>query len=232
MSPRVFVFRPEPGFSATLAAGQRLGLVLIGEPLFVIEPVTWDMPAGDFDGLLVGSANAFRNGGAKLAALRHLPVFAVGAATAREAEAMGFAVERVGDGGLQAVLNGLADQPLSLLRLAGEERVALKLPPAISMAERVVYRSAPRTMTADTVDVLRKGGTVLLHSAIAGQHFAAQCDLAGVDRAGLHIAALAPRVAQSVGSGWAEVAIAEEADDMALLALARDMCDKIAGLNG
>lgn len=232
MSPQVFVFRPEPGFSATLAAGREIGLVLTGQSLFAIEPVAWEMPAGNFDGLLVGSANAFRHGGAKLAGLRHLPVYAVGAATAREAEAMAFSVENVGDGGLQAVLDALPAEPLSLLRLAGEERVELNLPPGISMVERVVYRSAARALTKATIDDLRSGGIILLHSATAGRHFAAQCDLAAIPRAGLHIAALAPRIAHSLGPGWAEVAVAEKPDDVALLALASDMCNKIAGLDG
>lgn len=232
MTPRVFVFRPEPGFAATVAAGRDMGLTIAGEPLFAIEPVGWDMPDGRFDGLLVGSANVFRHGGAQLAGLRHLPIFAVGAATARAAEALGFAVDTVGEGGLQALLDNLAGRTLSLLRLAGAERVALELPDGIAMVERVVYRSAPRAMTRATIDALGEGGVALLHSAIAGTYFAAQCDSARIDRSRLHIAALAPRIAASVGEGWVEVQVAGRTDDSALLALARDMCNKIAGLNG
>jgi uroporphyrinogen-III synthase len=215
-----------------MAAGALLGLELIGQPLFEIEPVAWDLPGADFDGLLVGSANAFRHGGAKLAVLQDLPVYTVGQATARAAEAAGFRVKKIGEGGLQALTDDLAGRPLRMLRLAGEERVDLDLPDGIAVAERIVYRSAPRDLTGATLAPLRSGGIALLHSARAAEHFAAQYDAAGLARSGLHIAAMAPRIAQGAGLGWASVRIAERVDDSALLAMARDMCNKIAGFGG
>ena len=79
----VFCIRPEPGWSATRAAGAEAGLAIGGMPLFAVEPVRWQSPdPARYDGLLIGSANVFRAGGPELAALAALPAHVVGEATA------------------------------------------------------------------------------------------------------------------------------------------------------
>ena len=53
------VIRPEPGCSATVDMARSLGLETVGQPLFVIEPRSWQAPvAAQFDALLIGSAIA------------------------------------------------------------------------------------------------------------------------------------------------------------------------------
>lgn len=216
---RVFVIRPEPGFSATMKAGAERGLDMAGEPLFKIAAREWEMPEGAFDGLLFGSANVIRHGGANLAALTHLPVYAVGAATASAARNCGFSVAAQGKGGLQNVVSALACQHLRLLRLCGEERAVLSAPDRIEITDCVVYESKALSMSAGFAESLKEGGTVLLHSAAAARHFRAQCDGKGVDRARLHLIALAPAIADAAGEGWAETNTAEELSDEAMLNL-------------
>ena len=124
-STPILAIRPEPGLSSTLALGRQMGLDMHGFALSRVVPVEWDMPSlARFDALLIGSANAMRLGGEKLAQLTHLPVHCVGEATAHEAKAAGFDVRHVGKGGLQSVVDAV-EAPLHYLRLVGNEYVDL-----------------------------------------------------------------------------------------------------------
>lgn len=224
MSLPLVVLRPEPGCSETLAAARAMGLDAIAAPLFAIEPVAWEVPdPAEFDALLVGSANAFRRGGAGLSRLAALPVHAVGERTADAARAAGFGLAQVGEGGLQALLDTLA-APLNLLRLAGAARVALASPRGIAVFERVVYRAVPQPLSSDVVAQLRRGALALLHSAEAARTFAAECNRLGIDRGNVALGALAPRVVEAAGSGWHAIGVAPAVADAALLALVADMC--------
>lgn len=218
MTPAI-VIRPEPGCAATVAAARALGLDAHGFPLFEIAPRDWSPPpAGEADALLIGSGNALRLGGARLETLRDLPVYAVGASTAAAARDAGFIVAATGSGGLQNLLDTIP-HGTRLLRLAGEQRVPLTPPPGVTITERVVYASEARAMPQELADLLRKGGVVLLHSGEAARHFAAECDRLSLPRSGITLAALAPRIAEAAGQGWASLATAKSATDAALLAL-------------
>ncbi len=177
----------------------------------------------ELDAILAGSANAFRHGGPALAALTTLPVHAVGERTAQAARRAGFAIASTGAHGLQAVLNTLVG-PVRLLRLAGQQRVQLEIPEGITVEERVVYRAAPRPLTANAREALRSGAVALLHSGEAGRRFAQECDRCGIDRSRVSLVSLAPRIGEAAGTGWQEVASAPEPTDPALLALAGDIC--------
>lgn len=221
----VLVLRPEPGSSATLAAAQAMGLNAHSSPLFAIEPRDWSAPdPAGFDGLLVGSANAFRHGGPQLENLRRHPAHVVGAATAEAARVAGFTVARTGSGGLQRVLDDIP-AGTRLLRLAGEERITLTPPAGVTIAEVVVYASTPRPLDAAAV---RGSPVVLLHSAEAARHFAAECERLGLDRSAIALATIGPRVTGAAGSGWGAVETASEPSDAALLALAARMCQRAA----
>jgi uroporphyrinogen-III synthase len=146
-------------------------------------------PAERIDGLLLGSANALRQAGPGLDAFRGKPAFAVGLATARAAEAAGLTVAAVGRSGLQALLASQRP-PLTLLRLAGEQHVPLKCPLGIIIETRVAYRNVALPMPDALVAGLGAGGVVLLHSAAAARHFAAECDRLGIPRPAVALAAL------------------------------------------
>ena len=222
---RIVAIRPKPGLAATLAAGREVGLEIEGWPLFEIRPCPWKPPAPDaIDGVLLGSANALRHGGAALESFKAKPAYAVGETTAVAAREAGFAVAMTGEGGLQNVLDALAGRELHLLRLAGADRVALAPPEGIVLVARTVYESVALPMPEPLEAALREGALVLVHSAVAVRHLAEQCDAHGVARGTVALAALSPRIAEAAGSGWARVAAAEAPREAALLALARDMC--------
>ena len=227
------VIRPQPGCDATLAAARKRGLAAHGFPLFTVEPAPWDAPdPAGIDALLIGSANALRHAGTGLEAFHGKPAYAVGEATAEAARAAGLHVVVVGRGGLQAVLDTVPPEHTRLLRLAGEERLHLTPPAGITMAERTVYAARPQPMPPELAEALSGGAVALLHSAAAARHLAEECDRLGVPRAGVRLAAIGPRVSAAAGSGWASVDDAVTPDDGALLALAGELCQMDAGMNG
>lgn len=227
--PPIVAIRPEPGLARTLARAAEMGLPVRGHPLFRIEAVAWDAPdPAAFDGLLLGSGNAFRHAGAAIARYAALPVHVVGEETAAAARAAGFRVGRIGQGSLQAVLDTLTERRagagLRLLRLAGRAHVPLAVPAGITLATRVVYAVIGMELPRPLVSTLASGAVVLLHSGEAAAHFAAECGRIGVPRGRIGLAALAPRVAERAGTGWRAIAVADRPDDAVLLAAAARMC--------
>lgn len=225
MSRPLVLLRPEPGWSASAAAARAAGLEVIGHPLFDAQPMPWSLPGGDYDGLLVGSATVFAQGGPLLAGLRALPVHAVGEATAKAARAAGFEVVRTGAGGLQALLDASAGQPARYLRLGGAERVELASHPGQRVTECTVYRMVPRQLDPVLTSALATAAPVVaLHSAAIARQFTAEVERLGVPRGGLFLLALGPRVAREAGLGWAAVHLADAPSAAALLAKAAALC--------
>lgn len=225
MTRSLALLRPEPGWSASVAAAHEAGLDVVGHPLFEAEPVGWQPPAGEFDAVLAGSGAAFRLGGSLLAELTTLPVFAVGEATAQAARSAGFAVAMTGEGGLQELLDATAGEPRRFLRLAGEDHVALRPHAGQSLMEVVVYRMVPEPLEPSfALKLTTEAPVVALHSAAAAEHFAQEVDRLGLSRGKLFLLALGPRVAKAVGLGWAAVHIADRPSDAALLAKAIALC--------
>ena len=223
MTLPIIAVRPEPGCSATVERASKAGLAIEPWPLFEVRPLAWDPPRTRIDGLLLGSANAVRHAGPALDAFHGAPAYAVGRATAAAAEAAGLHVAAEGDSDLQALLDTLRP-PLTLLRLTGEEHVPLHRPLGVMIETRIAYRNAPLPMPEGLAEILRGGALVLLHSAAAARHFAAECDRLGIHRRDIRLAALGPRIGEAAGTGWAAIRSAAEPNEAALLALAREMC--------
>ena len=221
------VIRPQPGCDATVAAARDLGLQAHGFPLFAVRGLAWEPPApGNFDAVLIGSANALRHGGAALATVQGKPAYAVGKATAEAARLAGLDVIATGEGGLQAVLDTVRPEHARLLRLAGRERVELAPSAGISLMERVVYASEPLPLPAGLAGLLARRTVVLLHSGEAARHFAGLCDTRAIDRARIALVTIGPRVTEAAGSGWGALETAAAPGDHALLALAQRMCEE------
>lgn len=213
------VLRPEPGASSTVRRAEALGLKAFAIPLFVVEPVVWDVPDPQaFDGLLLTSANAIRHAGSQLAALEPLPVHAVGPATAAVARAGGLRVATVGNAGVEDLLRSLPSG-LRLLHLCGKHRRAPPLRGQF-VTPLPVYRSANVANAAD-LDRLA-GAVVLVHSPRAGTRLA---ELAR-ERRRTVIAAISAAAAEVCGPGWQQVAVAEHPNDDAMLSLAACLCEQ------
>lgn len=222
----IITLRPEPHASQMCVLARQKGLEVSAFPLSEVRPLAWEGPdPASFDAILAGSANAFRHAGEGLARYRSKPVFAVGPATGRAAEEAGFTVGMAGTGGLQQLLPLIPERPVRLLRLAGARHVPIDPPEEISVTTREVYEVVHTPMPDEMAGLLTVGGAlVLLHSAGAAEHFAAECDRLGIDRAGVRLAALGPRIAEAAGEGWGEVQFAPKPANGALLALAQKMC--------
>lgn len=218
---KVVILRPEPGATATMERAVEQGLKAVKLPLFEIERLPWLAPAdlSSFDGLLVTSANAIREGGEEIERLKSLPVYAVGPATAAVAREEGFDVAKVGPARVQALLRSI-DPDLRLLHLAGEDRIDPR-----RAWQRItvlpVYRS--KTLEIDPTPIT--GSVALVHSPRAGARLA---EIAA-DRSSVAVAAISRAAAQACGDGWEKVAAVAKPSDLALLALAGRLCDKDEG---
>ncbi len=107
---KMLVTRPEPDAQATLARLDALGIDAVAAPVMVRQTLDASLPPPDgFTAMVLTSANAVRALAERgvLEQYRHLPVFAVGDRTAREASEAGF--ERVSSaaGALQDLVNAM-----------------------------------------------------------------------------------------------------------------------------
>jgi uroporphyrinogen-III synthase len=197
-----------------------MGVHAVALPLFELEPVEWEPPdCGDFDAILLTSANAVNMAGTKMERLRGLPVHAVGEATALAAEVAGFGVASRGGGGVDDLLRSI-EPGARLLHLCGEDR---RSPEAAAQAITciTVYRARARPEIAG-IDELQ-GQVAALHSPRAARRLA---ELVGqTERASIVVAAISKATAQAAGTGWEGVRVAAAATDAALLVLAARLCE-------
>lgn len=221
----LIVIRPGPGNAVTLDAARQRGLDAHGYPLFDVTAVAWQAPTTPFAAILAGSANVFRHGGAQLAELRHLPVIAVGEATAKAARDAGFAVSHTGEGGLQPVVETLG--PGEYLRLAGQDRVELSPPADVQIATQVVYAARRLPIPQTLARLFKRRAVVLLHSGEAARHFRSECERVEVSTENIYLACLAPRIAEHAGAGWAGVCVSASRTDTDLLELAATLCQTV-----
>ena len=221
MSRAVAVLRPEPGNAATVGRVEAAGLTAIRLPLFEVRAVEWAAPdPAAFDALIVTSANAARLAGPGLDSLAHLPVFAVGPATAAAARTRGLTIAVTGDGNGADVGATLAARGFNraLLLAARERHVDIGGTVAKAIT---VYASDP--LSIDSTAIAELPGTVaLLHSTRAAKRLA---ELVGPHRASIRLVAISEAVAAGAGTGWADIATAPAPDDIAMIALARRLAD-------
>lgn len=208
---KLIIIRPQPAADDSVEAARKLGLDAEAVPLFAIAPVDWEpVDPEHFDALVATSANAFRHGGEKLAALNHLPVHAVGAATASAALDAGFTVACVGTAGRAAM-----DLPAGrILHLAGRDHLPLEG----DVEVRVVYASEP--IDPPTSVARLRDAVIAVHSPRAGHRLRALLD----EKDRIAIVAISRNAAEACGGGWEQVRVASAPRDAELLALAAELC--------
>ena len=211
---KLLLLRPEPGLSSSAERARALGLDVIPCPLFLVEPLVWDLPnPDDYDALLLTSANAIRHAGPMLARLANLPAHVVGEATGNAARNAGLNVETVGSGNVEELL-AVISPSLRLLHLTGEDHRNVD---DSRIERRIVYRAgANPDPDLPPLDAL----VIAVHSARAGARLA---ELSG-ERGSATIAAISDAASAACGEGWEEIAVADEPNDKSLLALAASLC--------
>jgi len=209
---RLLVTRPLPAGAATAERLQALGHQVTLAPLMATEATAWTLPDPLPEAVMLTSAFAARL--VNNAALKQLPTFAVGGATARAAHEAGFADVREGGGTAQALLEGaVAMGVANLLHLAGEDLTPVLVPASMKIITRTVYRA--RLLPLAAVPVL---DWVLLYSPRSGAHFAAEADRLGAARGALGVAAISAATLAAAGMGWRATAVAAAPTEDALLA--------------
>ncbi|HWW64211.1 MAG TPA: uroporphyrinogen-III synthase [Sphingomonadaceae bacterium] len=227
MNAPLLILRPEPGASATAARVAKGGGRAISTPLFTVKAESWHPPSPDgFDALMLTSAHAARLAGPAIAAYAHLPVYAVGAATASAARKAGLRQIREGDSDGQALVERAARDGISrMLHLAGREHRPLATP-GLLIERRIVYAADPvAQLPAAARSALADDAVTLIHSPRAGTLFRQLLAEAGGSPEKLRLATISAAAAQAAGEGWRALAIARQPTDDALLAAAARLCD-------
>jgi uroporphyrinogen-III synthase len=212
----LIVTRPEPGNAATVEQAKKLGLDAHAMPLFAARPIEWRAPAAEnFDALLLTSAFAAKLAGADLAKLSSLPVYAVGAATARAAEGEGLRVAMTGSADAQRLLDDMAPQNIRMiLWLCGQDRSEFDARGA-TICPLPCYAVEPVAPPAEWSALIANPAILLAHSARAAQRIS---DLVDDARGHLALVAISSSVAAAAGEGWRDLAVAGQPNDAAMLA--------------
>jgi len=216
---RLFVLRPEPAARQTIRTAQDLGLYAVSIPLFELESIDWTVPdPGDFDAMLLTSANTVRMAGEGIASFRALPVHAVGEGTAVAARVAGLGVASVGNGGVDELL---AEVPrdVRLLHLCGEDN---REPTTAgrSITSVAVYRANEKSDVSGLQAL--EGQAAVVHSPRAARRLAEL--VSPGTRSTIRLAAISKATAEAAGDGWQEVRTAPVPRDTELLALAVGLC--------
>lgn len=230
---RFLVLRPAVGAKATAERARALGHDAIVAPLFAYRPLAWTaIPPVGIDAVLLTSAAAARLGGEGLESYRHLPVQAVGAATAAAARAAEFANVSVGTTDARAAVAALSQSGhRNVLHLAGLDHVEIAHPDIVIRRIQVYAADAVTTLPDTASRALDSDAIALLHSPRAAHVFAGLLECSGRPRSRVRIACFSMAVAGSAGEGWAgegwaDIAVARQPVDEALFAAAAMLCDQ------
>lgn len=217
------IIRPEPGASATVSRAEAMGFVTVKAPLFSVEPMKWTVPDTDgFDALLLTSANAAREAGAGLAALRELPCLAVGEATGQAARDAGLEPAWVGtSGGGEALVEAAKRGHKRVLWLSGEQHSPLAHRD-IELTVLPVYRARNLGASDALKEALNHPAMVMVHSQRAAWALAELVE----DRSRIGLIAISAGVAATAGEGWAWANWPQAPRDEDMLELTRTLCQK------
>lgn len=237
MTDGVLITRPEPGASDTAARVAARGFRPIIAPLLEIRELpTLLPPSGRVQAMVAASSNAIPP---LPASHRHLPLFAVGEATAASARAAGFAQVASADGDAAALATLVARScdrhagPLLLACGRGQGKVlaADLRRRGFAVVRRVVYAAAPMdSLPGAARDALAGGGlrAAMFFSAATARQCVTLVHAAGLDQAVRRIEALAigPPAAMALQAlPWRRIRIAARPNQDAMLALLDDRTD-------
>jgi uroporphyrinogen-III synthase len=229
----VLITRPEPGASETAARVAALGYRPVVAPLLEISPLQTTLPpSAHMQAILATSGNAIP---ALPMSHRHLPLFAVGEATAERARAAGFVHVSSADGDSSALASLVAQRcdrsGGSLLfacgrdqgqALAGDLRAR-----GFAVVRRVVYAAAPPSALPDPAREAFASGSLtaaLFFSAETARHCVRLLRAARLHEAVRSVDALAIGRTAAVALQelpWRRTSVAAQPNQDAMLALLR-----------
>lgn len=223
---KLVILRPSDGALQSAVIARGLGFDPIIASASEIRPLQWIAPkAKNFDSIMITSANALRIGGNAILQYRHLPMFAVGKATARLAGEMGFHIAAIGRGGAKALWPLIvAHGAQNVLRIVGRDYVEVS-DTSINTTNIMTYEACalPIAATLKTLISEGKSGHVFaFHSARAVQIFddyIAELGQHGIlfDKSAHYAAALAPTIAYEISDDWRKIIISPSASDPAMM---------------
>lgn len=216
---KVLIIRPQPGADATAQRFSAAGHVPTIMPLFEIQPVaTTAISASGYDAIVLTSGNAVRAAEPFLKSNAHVPVYAVGSATARAAEKCAITPFRTGSSGIDSLVDvAVQEGRTRLLWLAGEDHSPLQPRAGVIVDTYIVYKSVAVQAPDDFTAAVAHSDLVILHSSRAAQYFANCCDDAGISRQDVALATFSDAIARNTGDGWAICIVAPAPNDAALL---------------
>ncbi|MFG1478874.1 uroporphyrinogen-III synthase [Xanthobacter sp. V4C-4] len=152
------ITRPEPAATQTAERLRKLGHEATVDPMLRIAPTTAPLPHGPFDAVAFTSINGVKAFAAhpEGPSLFHLPAFAVGSRTAKEARNAGFGTVTDCEGDAEALAVRLAQalpKGARVLNPAGEDRATdlaeLLKAPELELVLTIIYAAAPADALSD-----------------------------------------------------------------------------------
>lgn len=220
MKPCIIV-RPEPGNQATAEAARALGLSVVAAPLYSIIPVEFNIDLSiSYDAILITSSNSIRSSLPVLKQLTHLPLLAVGKASAQAARKAGFDTIITGDTDGQALGQKAFELGFRhVLHLVGDPYKPVRVE-GLTCDVRTVYRAAELPVPPELEAALQEPCVILAHSPRAARRLS---ELASAKNASSMIA-LSAQVAKAAGDGWKHLLWPERPSADAMLGLAAPLC--------
>ncbi len=228
---QLILLRPTEGAEQSAIIAREKGFNPIIAPATEINALTWDAPpAQGFDAIMITSANALRHGGEAIHQYKHLPLYAVGKATAKLAEEMGFTIAAIGKGGAKALWPLIKQSDAkNIVRLVGRDYVPI-YDEHIQICTIIVYEARALPMHEGLQSLLSETQNkcphiFAFHSAKAVQIFddyIEQMAKQGLifDKSAHYAAALAPTIGEAIcknGDIWKKVIISSSANDRVMI---------------
>lgn len=163
------ITRPEPAASQTAARLRALGHEATVDPMLRIAPTREPLPTGPFDAVAFTSINGVKAFAAhpEGPSLFHLPAFAVGSRTAKEARTAGFAQVTDCEGDASALAIRLAEalpKGARVLNPAGEDRATdlaeLLKAPGLQLVLTIIYAAQPADALSEDARAALEAGQI------------------------------------------------------------------------
>lgn len=232
--PRLLVTRPADDAAPLVARLQELGIDSIVSPILEIEYIDGtDLDLSGVQGVLLTSANGVRALAHRMQR-RDMPCYAVGDATARQAETCGFTSIQSANGDVDDLARLVAahcdPDAGALLHAAGSvtagDLAAMLAPQNFSVRREMLYDAKMvETLPPEAVKALQGAALdgVVLYSPRTAKHFNDLVEKAGLAAAlgRLTMFALSENVDNAAGDAWGKRIIATHPDQESLLQAVR-----------